>query len=436
MAIKETLKDKLPSFILDPLLKIHLKYLKHQELVSIRKQPALHAEALAKVKEKKGPVNVVFLALFDSVWKYDDVYRIMRDDPRFNPVILVCPVVNYSRENMLSNMNNCYNLFKSRGYDVVKSYDEAADTYVDLRNDLKPDIIMYTNPYPGLIDNRYFIHNFPDILTIYVNYYYDQSTNLPVACDLLLHNLVWKRYCENQDLLDDCRRVMRNKGRNAVYTGFPGTDSFIEKGVTRKDVWKIKDRNVKRIIWAPHHTISDYTSVNYSTFLTYYDFMFELADKYRDSIQICFKPHPLLKNRLVMEWGEDKTREYYSKWENLPNGMLNDSAYEDLFMTSDAIIHDCGSFIAEYLYTKNPSMYLTNGLSFKQQYNRFAIKCLDNYYIGRSKEDVETFVKNLISGTDPMKEDRHKFVNGQLMPPNGKLASENIVDDIVRELGI
>lgn len=436
MSIKNIIKKFLPTPILAKYSKISKERKMKYEARLIESQPDLHRKAVEKVRAKKGPINVIYFALMDSVWKYDVLYRLMEKDERFNPVILVCPVVNYGRENMLLNMDKCYNLFKSRGYNVIRSYDAAEDKYVDVRKDLKPDVIFYTNPYEGLIDNRYFIKQFTDILTCYSTYSITQSNRFDIKFSSLFSNILWKDYIEFSYLKEKARSFVRGNVENIVFTGFPGIDRFIKDGETFEDSWPIKDKRVKRIIWAPHHTITDYTFVTYSTFLIYCEFMFEIAEKYRDKIQIAFKPHPLLKNRLKEMWGENETQRYYDKWAELTNGMLEDGKYEDLFMTSDAIIHDSGSFIIEYLYTKKPAMYLSNGRSFDQQYNEFAQKCLSNYYLGKNKEDIERFVQNVIKDYDPLKQKRLEFYNYELLPPNGKLASENIIEDIVESLDL
>ncbi|MDE7089874.1 MAG: CDP-glycerol glycerophosphotransferase family protein, partial [Prevotella sp.] len=275
---------------------------------------------------------------------------------------------------------------------------------------------------------------FRDILTVFVSYAFPNTKHISMGYDLLLHNLVWRRYVEHPLEEIDAKKISRNHGSNIIYSGYPGIDRFIKNEENYSDVWILKNRNVKRIIWAPHHTITDYAFVSYSTFLDYHDFMLEMAHKYDGQIQIAFKPHPLLKNRLDLIWGEDRTKEYYKEWNNLQNGLLNDGAYEDLFMTSDAIIHDSGSFIGEYLFTRKPAMYLSNGRPFNEQYNQLAQKCLDNYYIGRSKEDIEKFIIDVIEGKDPLKEKREIFDYKELLPPNGKLASENIMDDLIKEL--
>lgn len=437
MIVKDKIK-RLSDLFLLPLRKINsklqLRIKRRHEHKMIVAKSKLHRNAVERIREKQGPINVVFFALFESVWKFDELYNIMARDKRFNPTILVCPVVNYGKVDMIRNMDKCYDLFKQRGYNVLKSYNPVTDQYVDVRKDLDPDIIFYTNPYEGLIDDRYYIKNFLDILTCYTPYGIFEDKHFAVDYDILLNNLLWKQYLGFPYHMLLSKKYSRVKGANAFLSGYPGIDRFINKGEKFEDVWKIKDRSFKRIIWAPHHTIDDYVFVSYSTFLSYCDFMFEMAAKYKDSIQITFKPHPLLKNRLELLWGKDKTNEYYDRWAKIENGMLNDGAYEDLFMTSDAIIHDSGSFIGEYLYMKKPAMFLSNGRPFDEQYNDFAIKCLENYYIGKTKEDIEKFIKDLIEGKDSLKHKREEFYQNELLPPNGKLASENIVDNIVKEL--
>ena len=71
--------------------------------------------------------------------------------------------------------------------------------------------------------------------------------------------------------------------------------------------------------------------------MTYAADMVELAKKYQDSIQFAFKPHPVLKFRLINIWGEQKTEEYYKLWETMPNTQLETGDYIDLFLTSDAL---------------------------------------------------------------------------------------------------
>lgn len=439
MSLKSQIKSIIPSPVLAPLQKVYAKIGNSRRLKReaklIAAQPELHRKALEKVSAKKGPINVVFFALFDSVWKYDILYQLMEKDDRFNPMILVCPVVSYGRESMLMNMEKCYQLFKSREYNVKRAYNVEKDSYTDVRKELQPDIIFYTNPYSGLIDNKYYITQYPDVLTCYVNYYFcAESKNFDKIYDNLFYNLLWKKYVETEHEIEGAIKYARNKGRNMILTGYPGIDNLINPNYSPSDKWKIADKNIKRIIWAPHHTIDGYNFIEFSTFLKYSEFFLYIAEKYQDRIQIAFKPHPLLKNRLYIKWGKEKTDSYYSRWANLKNGQLEDGDYINLFLTSDAIIHDSGSFIYEYLMTGKPAMHLHNHIPYEQQFNDFTQEAISQYYKGENEDDIEKFIIDLVNGRDEKKESRINFVKQNLMPPYGKLASENILNDLVESL--
>lgn len=387
-----------------------------------------HKKQLKLLSNKK-TIRCVFFALFEEIWKYDYVYKIMEENPRFEASILVCPIVNYGHDNMVDRMEKCYNAFKRIGYNVIKAY-KGANHYVDVMRELKPDIIFYTNPYRGLIDDRYFITNFSNVLTAYVPYYFGEGIGYQDAYNSLFCNLLWRRYVETDDHKSYAQKYARTKGRNVVITGYPGIEKLLDKSYVPSDsCWKNNAPKFKRVIWAPHHTMEAAGKCHYSCFLNYCDFMIELASKYNSQLQFVFKPHPLLRNKLNLLWGEEKTSEYYKKWASMDNACLNEGDYVDLFLTSDAMIHDSGSFIAEYLYTNKPVMRTLNNVPLEEMYNPFALKCLENYYMARNEQDIEQFIQNVINGVDPLKEQRTKFVNEVLMPKGSP--SQNIINDIL-----
>lgn len=73
----------------------------------------LQAKALEKLKDKP-TIRCVFLGLFKAEWKYNEVYQLMERHPRFEPLVLVCPIVNYGRDNMLENLNASYAYFQEK----------------------------------------------------------------------------------------------------------------------------------------------------------------------------------------------------------------------------------------------------------------------------------------------------------------------------------
>ena len=381
---------------------------------------------LRRLSNKK-PIVSVFLATFQSTWKYDSLYKLMLEDPRFMPIILVCPVVNSGYDNMLRYMEESFNMFKDKKYRVIRAFDKDTKEYVDLRKDLKPDILFYTNPYKGLIDDRYYINKNNNILSVYVSYNFNNGNAFDYFYDLDFHNLVWRYYAETEIHRQYAIDNSRNHGRNVIVTGYPGIEPFLalDKAYNYKDT----KNKLKTIIWAPHHTLEK-TPYGHTCFLKYYDFMIDMAIRYKDDIYMVFKPHPLLKANLYKEWGKERTDKYYSLWDSMPHTSLNDGDYVSLFLSSDAMIHDSGSFAVEYLYVNKPVMRTVYDVDITEQFNSFGIMCINQHYMGYNEQDIEQFIQNVVSGVDPLKEQRTKFVNDVLIPKGG-IPSENILNDIV-----
>lgn len=425
MNFRRIIKLLLPSFLLRVIRDTSARIL-YNYIV-----PRQHKKAIHKLSHKETPIKCVFLALFDSVWKYDGVYRLLQNDPRFEPIILVCPIVNYGYDNMINKMEDCYSFMKNKDYNVILSYDRITHRYVDLRADLNPDIIFYTNPYKGLIDDRYYVDRFADILSVYVPYCAQEGLPTPMSYNLDSHNRFWRCYTISDYHKEYSKSLAVNHGKNVKVTGFPQIELFLKNSKASSDLcWKQKESSKKRIIWAPHHTFEAVGSVDYSTFLKYSHFMIAMAEKYKDQVQWVFKPHPLLRNKLDILWGKDRTETYYSKWEKMENTSYIKGDYVDLFLTSDAMIHDSGSFILEYLYVNKPVLRPLNNIPLNKLYNQFALDCLHNYYFADTEEEIEQFIKMVIVGEDPQKESRTRFLREYLKVDTELTPSHIIVEDI------
>lgn len=387
---------------------------------------------IAKSLAKKNQLKVAFLVAFESTWKLDSLYREMERDPRFNPIILICPVVNYGYDNMLYRLNSAFSYFHGKGYQTLKLYNEQSNDYIDICGDMSPDIIFYTNPYKELVDERYYIANLSPILGCYVSYGYiniatTENFSLP------FHNLLWKFYLENDSIKDYYDNELGLRRFNHKVVGYPLFDSF------HSQTSKYKSNKYKYVIWAPHHTLdSDFDGLLHrNSFLWMHDFMIELTEKYKDQLFIIFRPHPLLKNKLYLhpQWGKEKTDSYYHLWESMDNTSLSESGdYIDDFALSDAMIHDCGSFTIEYLYTEKPVLF-TGPRPPKDTLVPSANEALDCYQFAQDAQGVEVFLQDLImSKEDSLIQKKREYKKRYLISPNGKTAAQNIIDDIVNSI--
>lgn len=75
-----------------------------------------------------------------------------------------------------------------------------------------------------------------------------------------------------------------------------------------------------------------------------------------------FKPHPNLRARVVQAHAfesEEAYDTYLEEWNKLPNAcVMQEEDYRSAFATSDGMIMDSCSFIAEYMYVDKPLLFL------------------------------------------------------------------------------
>ncbi|WP_330926663.1 CDP-glycerol glycerophosphotransferase family protein [Candidatus Sororendozoicomonas aggregata] len=371
------------------------------------------------------------------IWKLDNTFKLLLEHKRFNPIIAVVPYTYYGETVMKKEMTNTTAFFTEKGYPTVSSFDEGR--WLDIRETLQPDIVFFTNPH-AKTRPEYEIKSFLDTLTVYVPYHHQFCTHHGLQLDELFHNVTWKNFYVHPIIKTITSEAVMNKGRNVVITGFPGTELFYDKGYRPKDVWKIKDRRLKRVILAVHHTVKDDDGMALSTFVEHAQSYQQLAIDYKDRLQIAFKPHPILKNKLYEhpQWGKVRTDAYFTFWAEQENTQLEESAYEDLCLTSDGMIHDCGSFILEYLYLNKPVLY-TGRAGVRERLNSLAQMAYDAHSKLEAQpfSAVKAFVdKVVIQGNDPMEQQRKQFRDAHLLPADGIIPSQKIVDYLTNTLSV
>lgn len=386
--------------------------------------PLYHKGLIMYIK-RKDKINIVFIASTLSMWRYQHIYRLLDRHPRFKVSIVILPFSRYSKEQQKNDIITLKAYFDSLGI----QYFVQDSTSINILRNLSPDILFYPQPYCNLYNPEFDYLHFRNRLLCYYPYAFWMSVN-DWSYNMPLHNYAWKLFYSTELHRKDAEIYAINKGKNVEVVGYPNADDFLLK--EHFDVWRPQADCKKRVIWAPHYTIFSGGNVKQSNFLWMADFMLELADKYADKIQFVFKPHPRLQTELYKhdDWGKDRTARYYAEWETRKNTQLEEGDFIDLFMTSDAMIHDSGSFCVEYHYSGNPVMYIAENfeeqLTEKGEFGKLAMRL---HYVGKCKEDIVNFIENVIlHGNDTMRQERKNFYKKYLLPPNGKSVAENTMD--------
>lgn len=406
---------------------VSLYYKLHYTLAAIKRKRYLKKVA------KKEKINVVFFAANLAMWQYQHLYELMVKNNRFNISIIIAPFPYYTEDERNKNAEDLKKYFDNKNI----KYIDCQSYTIDIEKELNPDILFYaqyyTHAYPQKYDAWYFRKRLLGAYPYgFKDCYIADSYNNP------FHNVAWKLYYATNEDLKNAKESAFNKGNNVVVVGCPHADDFLSPEIN--DVWKRQDKKKKKVIYAPHHSIYDYSRLKFANFLIFSSFMQELAIKYSDKIQFAFKPHPLLITQLYKhkDWGKEKTDKYYEWWEMQENTQLETTAFIDLFKTSDAMIHDCSSFSIEYFYTQKPVMYLCQDIEeVKNKKNEVGKIAIDTHYIGQTKNDIISFIEEVVlKDIDPMKQQREKFFKKYLLPPNGKTVAQNTMDDILKSLNI
>ena len=379
--------------------------------------------------EKGEKLRVAFYVLFDSIFPGKSLYKLMLKDELFEPFIVVIPNTTKDFEYLLEQMESNY-LSLSKEFDSVYSGYTSESGMIDFSD--KADLICFSNPYDHITDEFYTMKYSitKAVLPFVMSYgFFSDMYAINYIFDLALHNSAWKVFLDTKEHLLNFLKFTLRKGENAVLTGYGKMDSLVE--------YSPKPRTRKKIIIAPHHTVGN-SSFPLSNFLEYAHFFLELPLLFTD-VDFVFRPHPLLFLNLFTQnlWSQDEVDRYIKKMSNYPNVEYQAGGdYFDTFVQSDALIHDCSSFLLEYLYTDKPTCFMVkNKDTLAEIYTPFGLEALAQHEFAYSKNDIIEFINNtVIGGIDRKKEQRGIFAQEDLKI-NFPHASAKILEHIKEELG-
>ncbi|MFD1259801.1 hypothetical protein [Entomomonas asaccharolytica] len=410
-------------------LKKKLKY------IDYIKQNKRYAKGLISLKQvaKNEKIRVLFCVIYDAVFPAKPLLEKMINDDLFTPVLIIIPDMTQGQENMLKHLNKAYETYKDKYQDitVLKGYNEEKEEYLDVAN--KFHLVCTANPYDNITHEFFTSRYFKDkqILSFFVNYAYQGRTKHEHALfNLESVNNFWMIFVENNQVQNIMQEIMPNKAINSQVVGYCKMDPIYK-------IEKCEEKKIKIII-APHHTVgSEIEGLKLSNFLLYADFFLELPKKY-PLIDFIFRPHPLLFITLGQDnfWGKEKVSNYLSKLLANKNIIYStEGDYFDIFVNSSALIHDCGSFLAEYFYTDNPQCYLLRDDSaIDKEFLAFGKEMLKHTYHAYNENQLINFIDNVvIAKKDLMKQQRLDFAYTHIKH-NYPNATQTIIDFLKQKL--
>lgn len=389
--------------------------------------------------KKKEKIKISFLLYSASMWSCDDLYRMFEEDPRFEPFVTVCKYTNESNKKTWPTYNQSLQFFKERGY-RVHTVSDSVGKGRGWQALGCPDVVFYLTPYHTLLPeeiNEGYLQ--AKVLTIYIPYSYmllqaEQKYDSPGFA------YSWRHYCDSEIYKKLLVAYSDIYELNTRFVGYPKMDTFFAPcDKTDSTLWKLQGHGQKKIIYAPHHSLKDldYCASHFATFDKNGQFLLEYARTHPEETSWIVKPHPNLKMTVLMA-GIFKTEEeyydYLAQWDALPNAkVVQEGSYVDYFKTSDAMVCDSVSFLAEYQFTGKPLLLLTRP---EQAFNEFGSMVRNVLYqcLGEDLAGIEAFLQDVvIDGNDRMRSLRGQFFEENLnyYKKNGNInASQKIYDEL------
>ena len=92
-------------------------------------------------------------------------------------------------------------------------------------------------------------------------------------CILVSYNIAWKLFYPTKNHIKTAKYLAKNKGVNIFITGYPIADEILDTNRAIVNPWHNQSLKIKRIIWAPHHSITEGRGLNISHFLNIHQTM-------------------------------------------------------------------------------------------------------------------------------------------------------------------
>ncbi len=387
--------------------------------------------ASAEMIRRKDKIKIGFVTIDSAQWCGDDLYNIFAQDERFETTLFDCLRADKANNELVKkDFWHGVEQFKQQGLNIVA---------VDVRTTKIPaqDVIIFLTPYDGMLPDDLRANKLTaKTLITHITYSFIMSVSRNGFYNRLIFRTAWKVFFSSSIVVKMFAAKNKVGMPRGLFSGYPRMDIFFEQATFQFN-WKMTRPDAKKIIYAPHWSINAVT--RQATFQWNYKFMYEFA-KNHPEISWVIKPHQALFFSTVREKvfpTLEAFEAYLQTWNDLPNAQVYTGAYyQALFATSDGMIHDSSSFIAEYQYVDKPMIFLTRE---KTTFNDLGKAILDVSYLvdGKDHDAIAAMIQRVfIEGDDYKAAERREVYDKYLNYPkaNGMLASEFIYHSIADEL--
>ncbi len=422
MGVKQILKKVVPEKI-KFYIRLQLSRIRYRSLIKTTQKH--YEELIENLRNcENQPLRFAAYVVFDSTFGADNLIKLIQNDSSISFKIVVIPDTSRGKIHMLNQYNSTKEFFinKYGNENVVDGYDINNESFNDVSDYF--DIIYFANPYDSMVHNFHGIeyNASKNILSIYIPYAFQPDKYCRSIISQKNMALCWKIFSDTEYSIKEYKKYSLNYGKNVILSGYSKMDKLEES------YFLTSSNKRKQIIIAPHHTITN-KDLPLSNFLRLKDYILNLPQKF-PGVDFIFRPHPLLFTNMINEgfWTLDDKENYIQKLKEKGIKCSFGGDYFSLFARSDAMIHDCSSYIVEYLFVDKPCCFVIRS-NMKKILCKLGIECLKCYNIARTEDDIDKFISSVCSSTANKFENRRKKVLPKIKynyPNSSKIIFEEI----------
>ena len=376
--------------------------------------PSSFPAKIARIREErigKGlPVRAIFFVSSASMFPAKPLFEVMRHDPAFDARVVVVPDLRWPDRDPVADMESCARELRQGmpEADIQAASRNLAGVWTDVSKDA--DLVFYSTPYPQS-DLRYNLRwavGRP-FLPVYISYSFSTSLYGYMVYGLQCYADAWKVFAECEGTGKEYAGHSLLKGANMEVVGYVKMDALASA-----KPWP-RDGGRRRVLIAPHHSVDGGSNdtLAFSNFERYADLFLTLPERHPE-IDFVFRPHPFLFTVLSnpTKWGQAKVDGWIARMKAHPNVRWSDEGdYFPAFASCDAIVQDCGSYLAEWLYTGKPCCFMLKDPSdIDAKFSPTGKACLSHCYLAYDEAAIESFLRDVVEGgADPKAHARDEF---------------------------
>ena len=363
-----------------------------------------------KSLKNKEKIKILFTCEQNEKWCYTDLYKSLQNIEKFEVLPVALFPITSKGETIFTQTKN-KKFFDNLNINSIDGYDYQNNKIIDIKS-LEPDIVFYQQPwYLNNCNHPKLVSSYA--LTIMAPYGYTTLGEKEWGSDGVkeIYQSLWLFLAESPYHIKFYKKAAKMKN-NLIALGSLKFDNY-QKPISNNP---FKNPQNLKIIYAPHHSLGN-NGLKMSTFANDYLNFLNFA-KNNPQFSFAYKPHPMLENSVVEHnlMSKEEYENYVNNWNNLENAIVyNKGEYFDLFKSSDILITDCSSFLAEYFPTTKPIIFLNR--ADRAPFDKFGNKIKKGFYEVNCFEEIEKTIE-AITKIDPLKKTRESILKKEFCIKN------------------